>query len=151
MSGKRNSPPSSGIEFLESGHEDRFMEEMFDQINQVPDKETPPEHVEKTKQKVTRDSPFAALSGPEAQIDLHGKTRDEAIKEVGIFVKTCHTRKLCNILIITGKGQHSGERGPVLKKEVEKWLRTSGRPLIRRFHDAPPRYGGSGALWIELK
>jgi DNA-nicking Smr family endonuclease len=55
------------------------------------------------------------------------------------------------VLIITGKGQHSGNHGPVLKTAVVQWLKKNGHPYLREFRDAPPRFGGSGAIWVELK
>ncbi len=39
MSGKKPSPPELEIDFLETGHEDRYMQEVFDHIDKVPDKE----------------------------------------------------------------------------------------------------------------
>ena len=67
------------------------------------------------------------------------------------FIKTCHAQGLRHVLIITGKGQHSGNRGPVLKTAVVQWLKKNGHPYLREFRDAPPRFGGSGAVWVELK
>jgi DNA-nicking Smr family endonuclease len=54
-------------------------------------------------------------------------------------------------LIITGKGRNSGNQGPVLKKEVTHWLERNGKPYLREFHEAPPRFGGSGAIWLDFK
>ena len=153
MSGKKPSPPPSGIDFLETGHDDRYMKQIFEQIDKVPDEE-PAEELPtrgKIKSQQQRDSPFAALSGPDDQIDLHGKTREEAIMIVQNFVKTCHAQRLRHILVITGKGQHSPYQGPVLKTTVALWLKKNGHAYLREFHDAPPRFGGSGAIWIELK
>ena len=42
MSGKKPSPPDLEIDFLETGHEDRYMQEVFDHIDRVPDKEPLP-------------------------------------------------------------------------------------------------------------
>ena len=42
MSGKKPSPPELEIDFLETGHEDRYMQEVFDHIDKVPDKEPLP-------------------------------------------------------------------------------------------------------------
>ena len=65
MSGKKPSPPPSGIDFLETGHDDRYMKQVFEQVDKVPDKE-PAEKLPtrgKIKSQQQRDSPFAALSG----------------------------------------------------------------------------------------
>ena len=103
------------------------------------------------KSQQQHDSPFAALSGPDDHIDLHGKTREEAIMTVQNFVKTSHAQRHRHILIITGKGQHSQNQEPVLKIEVTHWLKKNGHAYLKEFHDAPPRLGGSGAIWIKLK
>ena len=79
MSGKKTSPPELEIDFLETGHEDRYMQEVFDHIDKVPDKEPLPKIPAGKKSKEKRDSPFSQLSGADEQIDLHGKTREEAI------------------------------------------------------------------------
>ena len=108
-------------------------------------------HVYTKKTKENRASPFASLSGPDEQIELHGKTREQAITMVQNFIKTSYAQRLCHVLIITGKGQHSGDQGPVLKIAVEQWLKKNGHAYLKEFHDAPPRFGGAGAVWIDLK
>lgn len=152
MSGNNHSRHHSGIDFLETDHEDRYMKEVFEHVEQVPDKE-PTEEIPLDVHKVRKqkESPFSLLAGPDDQIDLHGKTREEAIMVVQNFVKTCHAQKLNHILIITGKGHHSGTDGPVLKTAVEQWLKKNGYSYIKEFQNAPSRFGGSGAVWIELK
>ena len=118
MSGKKPSPPDLEIDFLETGHEDRYMQEVFDHIDRVPDKEPLPKITLGKNNKEKHDSPFSQLSGADEQIDLHGKTREEAIMIVQNFIKTCHAQGLRHVLIIAGKGHHSGNRGPVLKTAV---------------------------------
>jgi len=54
-------------------------------------------------------------------------------------------------LIITGKGHHSAEKAPVLKREVKLWLERNGDSYITDFQEAPPRFGGSGAIWLNFK
>ena len=95
------------------------MEQIFENVKDVPDKETPPEQTSKIQSKSsTRD----LLKRPDDEIDLHGKTRDEAIKTVQKFVIDCHKKNFRSALIITGKGNHSTEKTPVLKREVNLWL-----------------------------
>ena len=124
------------------------MEQIFENVKDVPDKETPPEQTSKIQSKSsTRD----LLKRPDDEIDLHGKTRDEAIKIVQKFVIDCYHKNLSSALIITGKGQHSAEKEPVLKKEVKFWLERNGESYISDFHEAPQRFGGSGAIWLNFK
>ena len=67
------------------------------------------------------------------------------------FVMTCHAKELRSALIITGKGRKSGEHGPVLKREVQLWLERNGKQYLRDFLQAPPRFGGSGAICLDFK
>jgi len=85
---------------------------------------------------------------PEATIDLHGLTRDEAWARLESFFGDCLRRKLSKVLIIHGKGSHS-EEDPVLKRMVRLFLEQnshageSGHPGHTE--------GGSGSTWVLLK
>jgi DNA-nicking Smr family endonuclease len=87
---------------------------------------------------------------PEDELDLHGKTQDEAIPLVERFLLHAKYRRLRAVLIITGKGLNSGGQGPVLRGAVLSWLEHHGAPYLRGFAFAPARHGGDGALWVEL-
>lgn len=87
---------------------------------------------------------------PDDQVDLHGKTQEEAIRMVQHFLLTAKTKRLRQVLIITGKGLNSGTQGPVLRGAVQAWLERHGAPYLRRFSWAPARLGGDGAIWVEL-
>ena len=149
--GRKSSTPSDlTFEVLEQN--DSLMEQIFDDISDVPDKELALEipllnYPPKKKQS----SLYNTVSRPDQELDLHGKTREEAIMMVQNFVATCHKQDFRTALIITGKGRNSGNQGPVLKKEVKHWLERNGKPYLRDFHEAPPRYGGSGAIWLNFK
>ena len=86
---------------------------------------------------------------PEARIDLHGLTREEAWSRLNSFVTDCKSRGLRKILIIHGKGNHSAGSDPVLGEmvrtfiEEDKRLGTSGHPLRNQ--------GGTGATWVMIK
>ena len=149
--GKKSSLPS-GITFEESEQNDALMEKIFAGLDKVPDKEPalgiPPSEYSLKK---PRTSPADSVSSPDAELDLHGKTREEAIMMVQNFVMTCHVNQFRTALIITGKGHHSGNQGPVLKREVQLWLERNGKQYISDFHTAPARFGGSGAIWLNIK
>ena len=143
---RKSSTPSS-VTFEESDQNDALMKHIFENVKDVPD-ETPPEQTSNKKSRSSiRDSP----KRPDDEIDLHGKTRDEAIKIVQKFVIDCYQKKFRSALIITGKGHHSAEKAPVLKREVKLWLERNGDSYISDFNEAPPRFGGSGAIWINFK
>ena len=85
---------------------------------------------------------------PQAEIDLHGMTAEEAYKKLTLFFEEAHRKGLKKLLIIHGKGNHSqGE--PVLTRCVQKFLEycryagETGHPKARD--------GGSGSTWVILK
>jgi len=86
---------------------------------------------------------------PEAKLDLHGLTRDEAWLKLEGFVNDCIRRGLKKILIVHGKGNHSRGSDPVLGQTVRsfieqnKHLGTSGHP--------DRSMGGTGATWVIIK
>ena len=144
---RKSSTPSS-LTFEESDQNDALMKQIFENVKYVPDEETPPEQ---TSNKKSRSSTRDSLKRPDDEIDLHGKTRDEAIKIVQKFVIDCYQKNFSSALIITGKGHHSAKNAPVLKKEVKLWLERNGDSYITDFQEAPPRFGGSGAIWLNFK
>ena len=149
--GRKSSTPSSLI-FEESDQNDALMKQIFDNVKDVPVKESPPDQTtEQTSSKKTRSSVRDSVKRPDDEIDLHGKTRDEAIKMVQKFVIDCYQKNFRSALIVTGKGHHSAEKAPVLKREVKLWLERNGDSYITDFQEAPPRFGGSGAIWLNFK
>ena len=148
----RKSSIQSILTFEESDQNDALMKQIFENVKDVPDKELLSEkttkHISTNK---SRGSGLDSQKRPDDEIDLHGKTRDEAIKIVQKFVIDCYQKNFRSALIITGKGHHSAEKAPVLKREVKLWLERNGDSYITDFHEAPPRFGGSGAIWLNLK
>ena len=85
----------------------------------------------------------------QAEIDLHGMTVAEAKPRLAAFIERCaRNDKLC-IRIVHGKGLGSGDRGPVLKKSVNRWLRQWDAVLA--FVSARQVDGGTGALYVLLR
>ncbi len=85
----------------------------------------------------------------EAQLDLHGKTQDEALHLLRNFINNSHSSGKRNVLVITGKGN---KNDGILKNQVPRWLNNTGlRERIIMFSYAKPRHGGDGALYILLK
>ncbi|MEC9012520.1 MAG: Smr/MutS family protein [SAR324 cluster bacterium] len=148
--GKKGST-SSSLSFEESDQHDSLMEQIFDGISDVPDKEHGLEIPLSKSSSKKKQSSSKTVPRPDQELDLHGKTREEAIMMVQNFVMTCHANQFRTGLIITGKGRNSGNQGPVLKKEVTHWLECNGKPYLCDFHEAPPRFGGSGAIWLDFK
>lgn len=85
---------------------------------------------------------------PEATIDLHGLTRDEAWPRLESFFADCVRRKLSKVLVIHGKGTHS-EDDPVLKGMVRLFLER--HPHAGESGHPPHGEGGTGSTWVILK
>jgi len=85
----------------------------------------------------------------EAELDLHGLSRVEAVERTGFFLGNARHQGWQTVLIITGKGVHS-EQGPVLREAVENCLRENSESVVE-WGQAPRRFGGSGALVVFLR
>ncbi len=82
----------------------------------------------------------------EAEIDLHGMTRSEAVQEVMHFFKDCASDHYHKVRIITGRGLHSKNNEGVLKNHIENYLSDHEY----KFSDAKINEGGEGALIVFL-
>lgn len=87
---------------------------------------------------------------PEAKLDLHGLTRQEAREKVRFFLEDATFQGLKTVLIITGRGKGSSD-GPVLRQFMEGYLSSDARAWVVEWGRAPARYGGEGALVVFLK
>ena len=85
----------------------------------------------------------------EAELDLHGLNREAARRAVGEFLAQCQQNDVRCVRIIHGKGKGSPNSGPVLKRELDSWLRRVR--AVRAFCSARPADGGSGALYALLR
>lgn len=81
-------------------------------------------------------------------LDLHGMTRAEARLAILAFLADASRRGLRCVRIVHGKGRGSGERGPVLKAAVNRWLRR--HDTVAAFCSARRPDGGTGALYVLL-
>ncbi len=83
------------------------------------------------------------------ELDLHGMTVDEAKQRLADFIDYSATQgKLC-VRIVHGKGLGSGDRGPVLKNAVNRWLRKWDSVLA--FVSTRQVDGGTGAIYVLLQ
>jgi DNA-nicking Smr family endonuclease len=82
------------------------------------------------------------------ELDLHGMTQDEARLALGAFLADAALHGRQCLRIIHGKGKGSGQRGPVLKSAVNRWLRRHG--AVRAFCSARRNDGGTGALYVLI-
>ena len=84
----------------------------------------------------------------QAEIDLHGCTRDEAKVRLQEFIGECLHARLSCVRVVHGKGLGSGPGGPVLKTAVNGWLRKWDGVVA--FCPARNCDGGTGALYVLL-
>lgn len=85
----------------------------------------------------------------DAELDLHGLRLEEARQATLQFIQDCRRHDLGCVRIIHGKGWRSGNDGPVLKPNVNHWLRHIADVLA--FCSATPADGGTGAVYVLLK
>jgi DNA-nicking Smr family endonuclease len=89
--------------------------------------------------------------GIDLRIDLHGKTQSEAHAALLGFLRRVQADGARFVLVITGKGGASGERG-VLKRQVPLWLRLPEFRLhVLAVEDAHVAHGGEGALYVRVR
>jgi DNA-nicking Smr family endonuclease len=83
------------------------------------------------------------------ELDLHGLTVAEARKVLRDFISECAGHNRGCVRVVHGKGLGSGRRGPVLKAQVNRWLRQWDEVLA--FATARTRDGGSGAVYVLIR
>jgi len=84
----------------------------------------------------------------QAEIDLHGLTREAAREALVAFVREAHRRGQRCVRVVHGKGHGSPGRQPVLKEKVQRWL--AQRSEVIAFVQASGAQGGAGALLVLL-
>lgn len=82
------------------------------------------------------------------EIDLHGMTIAEARPRLADFIDYAARRGLRCVRVVHGKGRGSGDRGPVLKPSVARWLRRMDSVLA--YVSARQVDGGTGAVYVLL-
>ncbi|HTB58423.1 MAG TPA: Smr/MutS family protein [Polyangia bacterium] len=90
---------------------------------------------------------------PEGRLDLHGRTREEALRAVERFVVRSRAEGRRAVLVIHGRGQNSEAGEPVLRPALQEWLAgpAAARAGVMAFAPAPPRAGGTGATVVLLR
>ena len=85
---------------------------------------------------------------PDAFIDLHGLTQDEAWEKLDEFFRKSRGRGFEKLLLIHGKGNHSKNEG-VLRELCRKYIENC--PFAGASGGSSASNGGSGATWVLLK
>ena len=87
--------------------------------------------------------------GLDAEIDLHGLNSQDAKYQLLHFLHHCVQHGDRCVHIIHGKGYRSPDNMPVLKNNLNLWLRQHQDVLA--FCSAPPKEGGTGAVFVLLR
>ncbi|HLL74744.1 MAG TPA: Smr/MutS family protein, partial [Pyrinomonadaceae bacterium] len=82
-------------------------------------------------------------AAPDAELNLIGRTTDEAADETDKFLDEAFLHGLARVRIIHGHGTGA------LRRAVAELLK--GHPHVASFAPAPPDQGGAGATVVELK
>jgi DNA-nicking Smr family endonuclease len=85
---------------------------------------------------------------PQATLDIHGMTRDEAWRALEFFFSESLRQDREKILVIHGKGNHTAGE-PVLKRTVMEFIERCPNAGESGRGDAAS--GGQGATWVLLK
>jgi DNA-nicking Smr family endonuclease len=104
---------------------------------------------------------------PDATIDLHGMTQQQAYARLLPFVRRGHEKGYRCVLVITGKGvaprvetddrargftMPERSKAGVLRSQVPLWLEEQEtRPFVVGVQTAHQRHGGAGALYVYLR
>ncbi|RKZ87471.1 MAG: DNA mismatch repair protein MutS [Candidatus Parabeggiatoa sp. nov. 1] len=84
-----------------------------------------------------------------AELDLHGMIVRVAQVEVANFLRDCQNRNVRCARIVHGKGYGSWQKQPVLKNQLNNWLRQ--RDDVLAFCSARQVDGGTGAVYVLIK
>ena len=87
--------------------------------------------------------------GLDAEIDLHGLTSQEAKRQLLNFLHLCVEDGCRCVHIVHGKGFRSPDNYPVLKNNLNNWLRQ--HIDVQAFCSTPPKDGGTGAIFVLLQ
>ncbi len=87
--------------------------------------------------------------GLDAEIDLHGLNSNEAKRQLLHFLHDCVQNGCRCVHIVHGKGYRSADNHPVLKNNLNVWLRQ--HKDVQAFCSAPPKDGGTGAVFVLLQ
>ena len=85
----------------------------------------------------------------QGEIDLHGLNSEAAKTQLAEFLHDSVNSSYRCIHIIHGKGYRSSDNHPVLKNNINQWLRLHKE--VQAFCSASPKQGGAGAIYVLLR
>ncbi len=87
--------------------------------------------------------------GIDAEIDLHGLNTNDAKRQLLHFLHNSVKEGCRCVHIVHGKGYRSLDNLPIIKNEVNRWLRQ--HKDVQAFCSVSPKDGGTGALFVLLR
>lgn len=94
----------------------------------------------------------AGTYSPEAHLDLHGMTLEQAYDNMVDFIRRHYLEGRRTVLLIPGRGRNSPEGRSILRHAVQTWLtRDPFKRVVLAFCTARPQHGGAGALYVLLR
>lgn len=88
---------------------------------------------------------------PRRQLDLHRRSAAEARQLLDDSVPRARREGVACLLVVCGRGTHSGGEGPVLPEVATERLSEALADEILAFCTAPRKWGGEGALLVRLR
>ena len=88
---------------------------------------------------------------PRRELDLHRRSAAEARQLLDEGVPRARRDGVACLLVVCGRGLHSGAEGPVLPDVVMERLSEELGDEILAFCTAPRKWGGEGALLVRLR
>jgi DNA-nicking Smr family endonuclease len=88
---------------------------------------------------------------PRRELDLHRRSAAEARSLLDEGVPRARREGVACLLVVCGRGLHSGLEGPVLPEVVTERLSEELGDEILAFCTAPRKWGGEGALLVRLR
>ncbi len=88
---------------------------------------------------------------PLRHLDLHRLSARQAKTALGQALRQARADHVRTLVVIFGRGSHSGPHGAVLPTLVVEELSGPLSSGVLAFRTAPPQFGGSGALLVRLR
>ncbi|MGL4722007.1 MAG: Smr/MutS family protein [Desulfovibrionaceae bacterium] len=87
-----------------------------------------------------------------SRLDLHGMRVITAQSALISFMQQAYIQGICEVLLITGKGNNSPQGIAIIRESVTKWLTQYPLNLVVLGFTTPSRYlGGEGAVGVLLR
>lgn len=88
---------------------------------------------------------------PDERLDMHGLRADDARAVLGDRVRAAAERGARCLLVIHGRGAHSGGAGVLPQLAADELMGGRAAAHVLAFCRAQPRDGGAGALYVLLR